>query len=176
MKFKRLSVQLGLSFALISGFATVPTPVQADQLSTDITTDFSEVLPTDTVETDFSTDFVDLLNTIIDDLRRGKPFQKALAGLLENPDPTEDEITAALDSGTFTRIDQDEAKGLVESLGGALTGTSEEQANKLVNAIITYNDLVRSLETETLQNPPQSFIEIHKLLFEISNGATSGDD
>ncbi len=173
MKFKRLSVQLGLSFALISGLATMPTPVQADQLSTDITTDFSEVLPTDTVETDFSTDFIDLLNTLIDELKQGTKFQQELALLLTDPNEA--------DRGFILRqlnaIDGvNGAGGLVNTLAGALTGSPEEQANKLVNAIITYNDLVRSLETETLQNPPQSFIEIYQLLFEIATGAATGDD
>ncbi|NBD18145.1 MAG: hypothetical protein GVY04_19010 [Cyanobacteria bacterium] len=176
MKFKRLSVQLGLSFALISGFATMPTPVQAQistDIATDISTDFNVVTTDETGESAFSTDFATLLDTLIASLEEGSPFQRRLASLLRSSDV---DIDAVRSSGTFTGIDPAEARGLLTSLAGALTGSPEEQANKLIGAITTYNTLISNLESATLNNPPQSIIEIQQLLLQISNEATSGDD
>jgi len=176
MKFKRLSVQLGLSFALISGFATMPTPVQAQistDIATDISTDFNVVTTDDAGRSAFSTDFATLLDTLVASLEEGSPSQQELASLLRSSDAN---IEAVLDSGTFTGIDEAEARGLLTSLAGALTGTPQQQANRLINAITTYNTLISNLESATLNTPPQSIIEIQQLLLQISNEATSGDD
>ena len=197
MKFKRLSVHVGLSFALISGCMTMATVVQADQPSTDITTDFTQILvPTDrvTFTSDTFNDFVDLISSdLIQHLESGvfcelnaaicnpnvisNDFERQLASLLQNSEAVEADklflIQALMDDG----ISEEIAKGLADSVVGLLSevpdGDPNQQAENLIDGIKNYNDLIKSLDTAILrallEDRPSSLFIIRQVLLEASN-------
>ena len=50
-----------------------------------------------------------------------------------------------------------------------------DQAEKLARAIKRYNDLIKSLDLETLQNPPQALLGIRAILVEASEATRASD-
>jgi hypothetical protein len=95
---------------------------------------------------------------------------------------SENSLTSTLNNGGLT---QNQANQIVESMtnlfsdidssdeGGNFEGDiplRASQADKLGKAIDTYNQVVRSLNNETLQNPPDSLLTIRSILVEASQG------
>lgn len=194
MKFKRFCVNVGVSFALISGSMTVTSLAQAQS---DMTTDFTQILvPTDrvTFTSDTFNDFVDLVSSdLIKHLESGAfcdlnaancdsdvdtiEFQQKLASLLQNSE--EDRgflIQALIDDGIPENLAEDLAGVVAGLLSEVPDGDLNQQADQLTTAITDYNNLINDLETAILEEPPSSLLIIRQVLLEASNATRSGDE
>ena len=196
-KMKCFSMRVGLSLALIGGFLAMQTESVQAQFSSDngngsSTSDIGtaspnlvpsvrRVIPRITTNQYVANSFNILSQLQANNYPISSSLQQDIGTVLTNSTlDSENSLTSTLNNEGLT---QNQANQIVESMtnlfsdidssdeGGNFEGDiplRASQADKLGKAIDTYNQVVRSLNNETLQNPPDSLLTIRSILVEAS--------
>jgi hypothetical protein len=196
-KMKCFSMRVGLSLALIGGFLAMQTESVQAQVSSDngngsSTSDIGtaspnlvpsvrRVIPRITTNQYVANSFNILSQLQANNYPISSSLQQDIGTVLTNSTlDSENSLTSTLNNEGLT---QNQANQIVESMTNLFSdidssdegGNFEEdiplrasQADKLGKAIETYNQVVRSLNNETLQNPPDSLLTIRSILVEAS--------